>query len=72
MTLLMTVIVYGRLSIKLLSASYLEDIALVHNLDPQIENPEWFLWVAGRLFDSTAYVANRKTKLWDVTTLSFS
>ena len=71
MTLPMTVIVHGRFSIKLLPASYLEDIALVHNLDPQIKNPEWFLWVAGRLFDSTVYVANHKTNLCDVNTLSF-
>jgi len=42
MTLLMTVIVYGRFSIKLLPASYFEDIALVHRLDPQIKNPNDF------------------------------
>jgi len=37
---LMTVILYGRFSIKLLAAWYLEEVTLVHNLDPQIKNPE--------------------------------
>jgi hypothetical protein len=37
---LKTVIVYGRFSIKVLPASYLEEVTLVHNLDPQIKNPE--------------------------------
>ena len=37
---LKTVIVYGRFSIKLLPASYLEEVTVVHNLDPQIKNLE--------------------------------
>jgi hypothetical protein len=69
---LKTVIVYGRFSIKLLPDSYLKEVTLVHNLDPQIKNPEWFPWVTGRLFDNTLYVANHKTNLCDVNTVSLS